>query len=287
MKAPCLVAGLAEIADRYDVLLCDVWGVIHNGREAFPAAVAALRRFAATRGSVVLISNSPRPSADVQLQLDSLGVSRQAWSALVSSGDATRALLAERAPGPAWAIGPERDQALYDGLGLEFAGPDTAAFIACTGPEDDTRETPEDYRERLALCARRGLVMICANPDRVVQRGDQLIYCGGALADLYASLDGPVIMAGKPFAPIYHLALAEAARLSGRPAARERVLCIGDGIVTDVKGASDQGLDCLFIANGIHGAEAVRDGRVDPALAAGMLAREGLHAAYAMNELCW
>jgi HAD superfamily hydrolase (TIGR01459 family) len=287
MNAPCFVAGLAEIADRYDVLLCDVWGVIHNGREAFPAAAAALRRFAATRGPVVLISNSPRPSADVQLQLDSLGVPRQAWSAFVSSGDATRALLAERAPGPAWAIGPERDRPLYDGLGLEFAGPDTAAFIACTGPEDDTRETPEDYRERLALCARRGLVMICANPDRVVQRGDQLIYCGGALADLYASLDGPVIMAGKPYAPIYHLALAEAARLSGRPAPRERVLCVGDGIVTDVKGAADQGLDCLFIANGIHAAEAVRDGRMDPALAAGMLAREGLHAAYAMNELRW
>ena len=285
MTMPALPDGLAEIAGRYDALLCDVWGVIHNGRVAFPAACAALQRFAETRGPVVLISNAPRPSADVLPQLDALGVPRAAWSAFVSSGDATRALLAERAPGPAWKLGPDRDWPLYAGLGLEFTSPEKAAFIACTGPEDDERETPEDYRERLASCARRGLTMICANPDRVVQRGDRLIYCGGALADLYAAMDGPVLMAGKPYAPIYDLALAQAERLLGRPLARERVLCIGDGIATDVRGAADQGLDCLFIANGIHGAEAIRDGRLDPALTAGLLAREGLTAAYAMLEL--
>jgi len=285
MTMPALPDGLAQISGRYDALLCDVWGVIHNGREAFPAACAALQHFAESRGPVVLISNAPRPSADVLPQLDMLGVSRRAWSAFVSSGDATRTLLAERAPGPAWKIGPDRDWPLYDGLGLDFTTPELAAFIACTGPEDDERETPDDYRERLALCARRGLVMICANPDRVVQRGDRLIYCGGALADLYASLGGPVIMAGKPYAPIYDLALAEAERLLGGPLARERVLCIGDSLATDVKGAADQGLDCLFIANGIHGAEAVRDGRLDSALTAGLLAREGLSAAYAMLEL--
>ena len=280
-----LPAGLFEIADRYDALLCDVWGVIHNGREVFPEADAALQQFAAHHGPVVLISNAPRPSADVQPQLDALGVSRKAWSAFVSSGDATRVLLAEHAPGPAWKIGPDRDWPLYAGLGVEFTTPEAARFIACTGPTDDELETPEDYRDRLALCARRGLTMICANPDRVVQRGDKLIYCGGALADLYAGMDGPVLMAGKPHAAIYDLALAEAERLLGRPLARERVLCIGDGLATDVKGAADQGLDCLFIANGIHGAEAIRDGCLDPALTAGLLARERLHAAYAMLEL--
>ena len=174
---------------------------------------------------------------------------------------------------------------IYDGLGLEFATPETAAFISCTGLEDDTRETPEDYRERLEVCARRGLTMICANPDRVVKRGDQLIYCAGALADLYAALDGPVLMAGKPFAPIYDLAMVEAERCAGRPLRRERVLCIGDGLATDVKGAADQGLDCLFIAGGIHGAEAIRDGRLDLVLTEAMLAREGLAAAYAMATL--
>jgi len=285
MTKPALPDSLAQISGRYDALLCDVWGVIHNGREAFPKACEALQRFAETCGPVVLISNAPRPSADVLPQLDALGVPRAAWSAFVSSGDATRTLLAERAPGPAWKIGPDRDWPLYDGLGLNFTTPELAAFIACTGPKDDERETPDDYRELLAVCARRGLAMICANPDRVVQRGDRLIYCGGALADLYAAMDGPVLMAGKPFAPIYDLAMTEAERLLGRPLARERVLCIGDGIATDVKGAADQGLDCLFIANGIHGAEAVRDGRLDPALTAGLLAREGLAAAYAMLEL--
>jgi HAD superfamily hydrolase (TIGR01459 family) len=233
----------------------------------------------------VLISNAPRPSAYVHDQLDGFGVSRKSWSAFVSSGDATRVLLAERAPGPAWKIGPDRDWPLYEGLGMAFTSPEAASFIACTGPTDDTSETPEDYRERLEICAGRGLVMICANPDRVVQRGDQLVYCGGALADLYTSMEGPVLMAGKPHAPIYDLALAQAESLLGRPLARERVLCIGDGLSTDVKGAADQGLDCLFIADGIHGAEAMRGGRLDPVLVEAMLSREGLVAAYAMTTL--
>ena len=286
--APTPVSRLSDIADRYDVLLCDVWGVIHNGRESFPEACAALATFARERGPVVLISNAPRPSADVLPQLDALGVPRSAWQAFVSSGDATRVLLAERAPGPAWAIGPARDAPLYAGLDLQFSGPEDAAFISCTGPEDDERETPEDYRARLELCARRGLTMICANPDRVVQRGDRLIYCGGALADLYAGLDGPVLMAGKPYAPIYDLCIAEAEGLLGRTVDRARILCVGDGIPTDVRGAADQGLDCLFIASGIHGAETLgADGRPDPALTAALLAREGAHAPLAMGMLTW
>jgi HAD superfamily hydrolase (TIGR01459 family) len=288
MSAPTTVAGLAEIASQYDVLLCDVWGVIHNGRESFPAACAALGRFIAERGPVILISNAPRPSSDVHPQLDALRVPRAAWSAFVSSGDATRALLAERAPGPAWAIGPERDWPLYAGLDLAFAGPEEAAFISCTGPVDDERETPNDYRERLSLCAARGLEMICANPDRVVQRGDRLVFCGGALADLYAGLGGPVLMAGKPYAPIYDLALAEAEARLGAPVRRERVLCIGDGITTDVRGATDQGLDCLFVAAGIHGTQALgADGRLDPVKAAALLASEGGQARYATAALTW
>ena len=288
MTARQTIASLSEIADGYDVLLCDVWGVIHNGRESFPAACAALQRFRETRGPVVLISNAPRPSADVHTQLDALGVPRSAWSAFVSSGDATRVLLGARAPGPAWAIGPDRDWTLYEGLGLDFTGPEDAAFIACTGPVDDTWETPEDYRDRLALCAQRKIEMICANPDRVVQRGDTLVYCGGALADLYVALGGPVLMAGKPFAPIYDLALIEAAGLLGHPADRARVLCIGDGVQTDVRGAMDQALDCLFIAAGIHGDKAVGvGGRLEPAKAAALLADEDASARFATAALTW
>ena len=289
MTLPHALPGLGEIAADYDILLCDVWGVIHNGRESWPDACAALTRFNEQGGHVVLISNSPRPSSDVVAQLDRLGVPRESWKAFVTSGDATRAELARRAPGPAWIIGPDRDWPLYEGLGLATAaGAADAAFISVTGPVDDETETPEDYRERLAAGAARDLELICANPDRVVQRGDKLIYCGGSLADLYESLGGRVTMAGKPFGPIYDLAVHEGERLMGRPVDRSRVLCIGDGVVTDVLGANRQGLDCLFIAQGIHG-DAARgpDGRLDPDRAAELLRAETTYARYAMLDLAW
>uniref|UniRef100_B0SWW7 HAD-superfamily subfamily IIA hydrolase like protein n=1 Tax=Caulobacter sp. (strain K31) TaxID=366602 RepID=B0SWW7_CAUSK len=283
-----LPSGLSALADRYDVLLCDVWGVIHNGVESFPQACQALVEWRTHHGPVILISNSPRPSAAVVEQLDRLGVPRQAWSAFVTSGDATRTLLAARAPGPAWIVGPERDFTLYEGLDLETAGPDDAAFVAVTGMVDDENEVPDDYRGRLAVAAERGLTLICANPDRVVQRGSRLIYCGGALADLYESLGGEVLMAGKPYGPIYDLALAEAEALKGGPVDRSRVLCIGDGVITDVKGAQDQNLACLFIAKGIHGEAAVgADGKLDPAGVEALLAAESVGATHAMSDLVW
>lgn len=289
MTLPHALSGLGAVAADYDILLCDVWGVIHNGRESWPAACAALTRFNQQGGHVVLISNSPRPSSDVVAQLDRLGVPRDSWKAFVTSGDATRAELAKRAPGPAWVIGPDRDWPLYEGLGLDSAhGAADAAFISVTGPVDDETETPEDYRERLAAGVARDLELICANPDRVVQRGDRLIYCGGALADLYESLGGRVTMAGKPFGPIYELAIDEGESLLGRPVNRARVLCIGDGVVTDVLGANRQALDCLFIAQGIHG-DAARgpDGRLDPARAGELLRAETTYARYAMLDLAW
>lgn len=281
-----LIPGLFTLAGRYDALLCDVWGVIHNGREAFPGPCATLARWRAEQGPVILISNSPRPCAEVAEQLDGLGVPRAAWSALVTSGDATRALLAERAPGPAYAIGPDRDAPLYDGLGLAFAPLERAAFISCTGPFDDERETPEDYRGRFDIGVARGLTMICANPDKLVQRGDRLVYCGGALAELYQAMGGAVVMAGKPWPPIYDASLARAAEVAGRPIERARVLAIGDGVATDLAGAAKQGLDALFIASGIHAGEARRpDGALDPAAAEALLASQGAKADYLMDEL--
>ncbi|HZV85178.1 MAG TPA: TIGR01459 family HAD-type hydrolase [Brevundimonas sp.] len=289
MTLPSPLNGLRDIAADYDLLLCDVWGVVHNGRESWPEACSALSRFNRDGGHVVLISNSPRPADAVVSQLDALGVPRDSWRAFVTSGDATRAELVKRAPGPVWIIGPDRDWPLHDGLGLEIAkGAADAAFISLTGLVDDTTETPEDYRERLAAGSARDLELICANPDRVVQRGDQLIYCGGSLADLYESLGGRVTMVGKPFDPIYDLALKEGERLLGRPVDRSRVLCIGDGVITDVLGANRQELDCLFIAQGIHG-DAARgpDGRLDPARADTLLKAEGTHARYVMLDLTW
>jgi HAD superfamily hydrolase (TIGR01459 family) len=282
------IDGLSGLAGRYEVLLCDVWGVIHNGRESFAGPCAALARWRADVGPVVLISNSPRPSVQVAEQLDGLGVPRASWSALVTSGDVTRALLSPRAPGPAYRLGPDRDAPLYEGLGLAFAPIDQARFIACTGPVDDDVETPEDYRDLLAAAAARRLPMICANPDRVVQRGDKLIYCGGALAELYEALGGEVVMAGKPFAPIYEACLAKAAELAGRPIPKARVLAIGDGVVTDAKGANAQGLDLLFVAAGIHGAEMRGPGgRLDPAATERLLAAAGAHTAYLADALAW
>jgi HAD superfamily hydrolase (TIGR01459 family) len=289
MTQPAILNGLSEIADQYDVLYCDVWGVLHNGRESFPAAIEAMTRFRATRGPVVLISNAPRPSRDVVPQLHALKVPDDAWSAFVTSGDATRAELAKRGPGPAWAVGPARDAPLYDGLGLEFSEtPEQAAFISCTGLFDDEVETPEDFRARLEVCARRGLEMVCANPDRVVMRGDKMIYCAGALADLYEELGGKVVMVGKPYAPIYGLAREAAERAAGRPVDPARILAVGDGIATDVKGANAQGLDILFIAAGIHGREA-EDGRggIDADRLSALLRRSEAHARWALRALAW
>ena len=287
MTAPVLISGLSAVADRYDVLLSDVWGVIHNGRESFPAACEALARWRAERGPVILISNSPRPSSAVHAQLDELGVPREAWSAFVSSGDATRILLSGRAPGPAWAIGPDRDFVLYEGLDLAFAGPDDAAFISCTGPVDDDVVGPDDYEERFKGTIARGLPMICANPDIVVQRGDKLIYCGGALAQRYEQLGGQVIMAGKPHAPIYDLCLGEAQVLLGKHLDRSRVLCIGDAVATDAKGANDQDLDVLFVASGIHGAETIGEDGLDASAVEQLLAKDGARATYAIADLAW
>jgi HAD superfamily hydrolase (TIGR01450 family) len=277
---------LADLAGRYDVLLCDVWGVIHNGREAFPEPCGALARWRETVGPVVLISNAARPSPEVTAQLDELGVPRAAYSAIVTSGDVTRRLLAERAPAPAYSIGPERGAPLYEGTGVVFAPLDRAAFISCTGLVDDDVETPEDYRTLLTRAAALQLPMICANPDKVAPRGERLVYCGGALAELYASLGGETIMAGKPFAPIYREALARGAELKGGPLDPARILAVGDSVATDIAGANAQGLDVLFVVGGIHGAE-TRDaqGRLDAAAAERLLAASGAHAAYAMDAL--
>jgi len=287
MTAPQPISGLSDLAQRYDVLLCDVWGVIHNGRESFPASCAALARFRAERGPVILISNSPRPHDPVIEQLDGLKVPREAYSELVTSGDATRLLLADRAPGPAWKIGPDRDDPLYAGLGVEFADLAEAKFISVTGPYDDENDEPADYRDRFIAGVARDLELICANPDIVVQRGDKLIYCGGALAQLYESLGGRVTMAGKPYPAIYELSLAQAAKALGRPVDPARVLCIGDGLPTDVRGANARGLDVLFVASGIHGAETIGPDGLNAAAVADLLRQDGLSATWAIADLVW
>ena len=288
LTAPDVVEGLSALAGRYDAVLCDVWGVIHNGRESFPQACDALARWNAAQGPVVLISNAPRLSVDVVPQLHSLQVPDAAWAGFVSSGDVTRVELARRAPGRVWHVGAARDAPLIAGLDLVRAGPEDADFVCVSGPEDDETETAEDYRARLEVCAARGLELVCANPDRVVQRGDRLITCGGALADLYEALGGRVVMAGKPFTPIYDAAFAEAERLAGRALERARVLAVGDGLLTDVFGANRYGLPLLFCAGGIHAADILgAEGGLDAERAARFLAEAGAHAEHMTAELRW
>jgi HAD superfamily hydrolase (TIGR01459 family) len=282
------IDGLAAISNDYEVVFCDVWGVIHNGVTAFAAPCEALEHWRRERGPVILVSNSPRPSDDVVDQLDSLGVPRAAWSHVVTSGDATRAMLAARAPGPAHCIGPERDASLYAGLGLGFSAVEEARFIVCTGPRDDEIDAPGDYEDLFKTGVARGIEMICANPDRLVQRGDRLIYCAGALADVYARLGGHVCMAGKPYAPIYNLGFAKARADLGRPVDRRRVLAIGDGVQTDISGANEQRLDALFIAAGIN-ADLKSDAGGAPDIGAinRLLNGAAVFARFAMAELAW
>ena len=255
----------ATLAPDYDAVLSDVWGVIHNGVSAFPAASDALTHFRQKGGAVSLISNAPRPGAQVVRMLDHLGVPRSAYDAIVTSGDVTRAMVAKRAGEPVYLIGPERDHTIFTGLDAPFATPDQAKYVICTGLFDDEVETPDDYRERLAALRARDLFMICANPDIVVERGDRLVYCAGAIAELYSELGGEVIFYGKPHRPIYERAVALAAERSGHAVQLNRVLAIGDSVRTDLAGAQGFGIDCLFVTRGIHAEEFEGLDQLDPA----------------------
>jgi HAD superfamily hydrolase (TIGR01459 family) len=284
---PEIIERFAPLARDYDVLLCDVWGVVHNGLAAFPEACDALRQFRAERGPVILITNAPRPGAAVQRILDRLSVPRQAYDAIVSSGDVTRGVVESRLDERVFHLGPARDRPIFSGLDVSFAPVETADYVVCSGLFDDTIETLENYRELLAAMRARSLLMVCANPDIVVERGEELVYCAGALADAYAELGGEVIYCGKPYAPIYEVARGRAASFrGGEPPALERVLAIGDSVRTDLQGAAAFGVDCLFVVSGIHaeefGREATDVSGLDATFAAANVAPKAI-----MRRLIW
>ena len=252
---PALVEGLKSFADRYDLILCDVWGVLHNGIKAYEAASEALTRFRQRGGRVVLVSNAPRPGAAIMTQLDGFKVPRTAYDAVVTSGDLTRLAIQERLDEVVHHIGPPRDMPVYEGLAVRFGSIARADYVVCSGFDNDETETVADYRLRLEAMLERGLLMVCANPDLVVERGPVILPCAGAIALAYEEMGGTVFYAGKPHAPVYDRALSVAAELSGRPVAKERVLAIGDAIRTDIAGAVGFGIDSLLVARGIHGEE--------------------------------
>ena len=283
-----VIERFAPLARDYDVLLCDVWGVVHNGVAAFPVACDALARFRAERGAVILITNAPRAGAAVQRILDRFGVPRDAYDAIMSSGDVTRSIVEARLSERVFHLGPPRDLSIFAGLDVAFAPAETADYAVCSGLFDDLTETPENYRELLAAMRARALFMVCANPDIVVERGDELVYCAGALADAYVALGGEVLYCGKPHAPIYEAALGKAAAFrGGEMPLLKRVLAIGDSVRTDLKGAASFGVDCLFVISGIHAEDF--GGRDAPDLSAldAMFAAAGVVPKAVTRRLMW
>jgi HAD superfamily hydrolase (TIGR01459 family) len=251
------ISGLGEISDRYDAILCDIWGVLHNGVDSFAPASAALMSFRRRGGAVVLITNAPRPSPPIHRQVLRLGVPPEAFDAIVTSGDVTIGLMKDETGDRVLHIGPGRDLSLFAAAEATGGRPrlvalEDAQYVLCTGLRQDETETPADYEPELRSIAARGLVMICANPDIVIHRRETLVYCAGALARRYEELGGPVVYAGKPHAPVYQRALALAERARGSAIDRSRVLAIGDGMKTDITGAARAGLDALFVTGGIH-----------------------------------
>ncbi len=284
---PAFVNGLAELAPAYRALLCDVWGVVHNGVHAYPDAIDALVRYRAGGGIVLLITNAPRLKADLLAVFDRLGVPPGAYDDILSSGDATRDYLARRSATRIYHLGPERDLSIYDGLPHVLTGENDCEVVCCTGFFDDDTESPDDYQESLVAWRARDVPMICANPDIVVERGGRMVWCAGAMAQRYRELGGETIMIGKPHALVYEAALERISAIAGEAVPQQSVLAIGDGVVTDARGAIGQGLDLLFITGGIHADEFGDRDAPDLAKVHERLATDGLAARAVMPRLVW
>ncbi len=284
---PPLIPHFETLVPAYDVLLCDLWGVVHNGITASPPACDALMRARSRGVSVIFITNAPRPHDAVARQIERLHVPRETYDAIVSSGDVTRAEIAQRKGQSLFHMGPERDRSIFAGLDVQFAPLPSADYVICSGLDDDEAETPEAYRARLEIMLKRKLVMVCGNPDMVVERGDRLVYCAGSIADLYVGMGGEVIYAGKPYRPIYDIALAKAEALSGRKPALKRVLALGDSVRTDLAGARGLGVDFLFVTSGIHAEELGSREQPDSAALKAKFAAAGDMPKAVMRQLVW
>lgn len=277
---PVLISGLGAIAADYDALICDVWGVLHDGAKAHPKAVAALQRFRQERGRVVLLTNAPRPPEGIQATLRGFSVPDDAYDVIVSSGGLAREELIAKAHGANLKmlhIGPERDNPVYEGLAVTLVGAEAAEIALCTGLYDDDVETPEDYLPMLETLKARSVPLICANPDLYAPRGGKLIPCAGGIAKLYDQMGGPVLYYGKPKPPIYATALKEV----GEGA---RILVIGDALETDIAGANTMGLDALFVAHGLHQEEL---GCLTNESLSALFSRHGMTARAAVDVLKW
>jgi HAD superfamily hydrolase (TIGR01459 family) len=242
---------MQKFSEAYPVWFCDIWGVVHNGVAPFPVTVTALRRHRERGGTVILVTNSPRSRQGVERQLAEIGVDPLSHDVIVTSGDVTQELMKRHGGGRVYHLGAARDHSIYDGTLVTRVPLKEARAVLCTGLVDDLNDELSDYDGLLGEMRALDLTMICANPDKIVKKGDRILWCAGKLAEIYQGLGGKVLMAGKPFTPIYELALAEASRLRGRSIAKDEVLAIGDGPETDIRGAADYGLAALLVAEGV------------------------------------
>lgn len=247
-----IISGIRELADSADAWLVDVWGVMHNGVEAFAQASEACARFREGGGYVVLLTNAPRPGPAVVRQIARIGVPQNAYDAVLSSGDVTRGLVTEWRDKQIHHLGPDRDRGIFEGIDIKYATSIEADIVVVTGLLDDETETPDDYEITLKSLQRRNIAMLCANPDLRAERGDRIVYCAGALAEAYEKLGGDVVYAGKPHLPIYELAMHMISDGRGETTSKDRVIAIGDGLKTDIAGAAAAGLRSVFVASGLH-----------------------------------
>lgn len=286
MSFPRFAPHLRDLVHDTDVLISDIWGVVHNGVVAFPEACEALQTFRKQGGTVVMLTNSPRPTPAVQEQLRDLRVPDDCYDDIVTSGDLSRHYIAARPGQPLYQIGPDRDGPTFHGLDVNFAPLERADYIVCTGLFDDETETAEDYREILLKALSRKLPMICANPDIIVERGHKMIYCAGAIAELYRELGGDVTFYGKPHLPAYQRAFELAAARCGAAVPRERMLAIGDSVRTDLAGANNSGIACVFVTRGIHSADFASLEELDAATSKQLFGDTQLPSVL-MRELRW
>lgn len=285
-----IIASLDEVSGSYDALLCDLWGCLHDGINVFPDAAAALQAFREGGGKVVLITNAPRPRNQIAAQLDGLGCPRDAWDHIVTSGDSAQAALMGGAIGQkVYHMGPMRDRTFFDDLPddlentVKIVPLEDAEGIACTGLVDDATETPEDYRAELLYAKAKGLKLLCANPDIVVDKGHTRLFCAGALAQLYTEMGGESLYFGKPHPPIYDLARRRLNAHGDIP--DDRILAIGDGPGTDMAGALGEDLDFLFVTGGLAAEATETDSHPDPAKLKAFLDAQKMAPAYAIGHL--
>jgi HAD superfamily hydrolase (TIGR01459 family) len=283
-ELPPEISGFSSFASNYDGVLCDIWGVIHNGINFFPEAIDALQKYRDQGGVVVLITNSPRTALGVEEQLAQMKIPENAWDGIVTSGDITRNQLRRREGKSTYHLGPARDEGVFSGISIDLVDEKDADFITCTGLFEDDTESPDDYRSRLEFLNSRNLTMICSNPDLIVQRGERLIYCAGALAVLYEELGGDVVYTGKPWQPIYERGFELMNDAAKRSVTRQRILAIGDAVMTDLLGAKQADIASLFVLGGIHSDELARG---EGHKLAERLAQVNVRPAARQNRLVW